>query len=224
MKILVVDIGGNNVKILASGHSKKRKFASGPELTPQRMVAGVKELSSDWEYEAVSIGFPGPVRNNRPEREPVNLGKGDWVDFDYEDGFGCPVKMINDAAMQALGSYEGGKMLFLGLGTGLGATLIDDQHIFAMELGHLPFKKNKTFEDYLGIEGLNRTGKKKWRKNVFTVVDKLSAALLPDYVVLGGGNSRKLNKLPANTRLGDNMNAFKGGFRLWEPSTATTLY
>jgi polyphosphate glucokinase len=216
MNILVIDIGGNNVKIMATGQSEKRKFASGPDLTPQRMAACVKELAADWNYEAVSIGFPGPVRNNRPEREPVNLGKGDWIDFDYEKTFGCPVKMINDAAIQALGSYEGGKMLFLGLGTGLGTTLIDDHHIVAMELGHLPYKKGQTFEDYLGIQGLNKTGKKKWKINVFTVVEKLKAALLPDYIILGGGNSKKLTELPPDTRLGDNLNAFKGGFRLWD--------
>ena len=216
MNILVIDIGGNNVKALATGHSEKRKFASGPDLTPQQMVAGVKEIAADWDYEAVSIGFPGPVRNNRPMREPVNLGKGDWVDFDYEKAFGCPVKIMNDAAIQALGSYEGGKMLFLGLGTGLGTTLIDDQHIIAMELGHLPYKKGKTFEDYLGLQGLNKTGKKKWQSNVFTVVEKLRAALLPDYIVIGGGNSKKLKEQPPDTRLGDNQNAFKGGFRLWE--------
>lgn len=216
MKILVIDIGGNNVKIMASGEHEKRKFPSGTDLTPQRMAEGVQELSSDWQYEVISIGFPGPVRNNRPEREPVNLGKGGWVDFDYEGAFGCPVRMINDAAIQALGSYEGGKMLFLGLGTGLGTTLIDDHHIFAMELGHLPYKKDQSFEDYLGIAGLKKTGKGKWIKNVFTVASLLSAALLPDYIVLGGGNSRKLKELPPNARLGDNLNAFKGGFRMWE--------
>ncbi len=216
MKILVIDIGGNNVKAMVSGESEKRKFPSGAKLTPQRMVDGIKELCMDWEYQAVSIGFPGPVRNNRPQREPVNLGQGDWVKFDYEKAFACSVNMINDAAMQALGSYEGGKMLFLGLGTGLGTTLIDDHQIFAMELGHLPYKKNQSFEDYLGAKGLEKTGEKKWIKNVFTVVSLLSAALLPDYVVLGGGNSKILAKLPGNVRLGDNMNAFKGGFRLWD--------
>jgi len=218
MNILVIDIGGNNVKIMATGENEKRKFASGPDLTPKRMVTDVKELAAGWSYEAISIGFPGPVRNNRPQREPVNLGKGDWVNFNYEEAFGCPVKMINDAAIQALGSYEGGKMLFLGLGTGLGTTLIDEQHIVAMELGHLPYKKDQTFEEYLGIQGLNKTGKKKWQKNVFIVVEKLRAALLPDYIILGGGNSKKLSALPPDTRLGDNLNAFKGGFRLWDKS------
>lgn len=216
MKILVIDIGGNNVKILATGQSKKRKFASGPNLTPQRMVTGIKELTSDWDYDVISIGFPGPVRNNRPLREPVNLGQGHWVDFDYQQAFGCPVKMLNDAALQALGSYEGGKMLFLGLGTGLGTTLIDEDHIIAMELGHLPYKKGQSFEDYLGIQGLKKTGRKKWQKNVFIVAEKLKAALLPEYIILGGGNSKKLSELPPDTRRGDNLNAFTGGFRLWD--------
>jgi polyphosphate glucokinase len=216
MKILVIDIGGNNVKIQSSGQTEKRKFASGPDLTPQRMVAGVKELSTDWNYEAISIGFPGPVRNNRPEYEPINLAKGDWVNFDYERAFKHPVKMINDAAMQALGSYKGDKMLFLGLGTGLGTTLIDDGHIFAMELGHLPYKKKRTFEEYIGTAGLKRTGKKKWKKNVFNVVSILKAALLPDYIVLGGGNSKQLLERPPHTYLGNNTNAFLGGFRLWD--------
>lgn len=215
MKILVIDIGGNNVKAIASGEVEKRKFPSGPELTPQSMVDGIKELCSDWEYQVVSIGFPGPVRKNRPQREPVNLSRGDWMNFDYDAAFGCPVKMINDAAMQALGSYEGGKMLFLGLGTGLGTTLIDDHNIFAMEIGHLPFKKDRSFEDYIGIRGLKKTGKEKWEKNVFTVLSLLRAALLPDYIVVGGGNSKRLGELPIKTRLGDNTNAFKGGFRLW---------
>ncbi len=215
-KILTVDIGGNNVKMLASGQSEKIKFSSGNTLTPQRMVAGVQELCSNWEYHAISIGFPGPVRNNRPEREPVNLAQGDWVEFDYTAAFGLPVKMINDAAMQALGGYEGGKMLFLGLGTGLGTTLIDGGHVFPMELGHLPYKKELSFEDYLGSAGLKRTGKKKWIKNLFTVVNILSDALLPDYIVLGGGNATKLTALPSKSRLGNNIHAFKGGFRLWQ--------
>jgi polyphosphate glucokinase len=214
VKILVVDIGGSNVKMLATGQDKPRKFASGPTLTPKDMVSGVKQVVRGWKYDAVSIGYPGPVRHGRPVSEPHNLGKG-WVGFNYQAAFGHPVKIINDAAMQALGSYEGGKMLFLGLGTGLGSTLILDGVVQPMELGHLPYKKG-SFEDYVGIRGLEKRGKKKWRSDVEDAVTRLVAALQPDTVVLGGGNVKKLKALPPGSRAGVNANAFRGGFRLWE--------
>lgn len=214
VKILVVDIGGTNVKMLASGQREPRKFPSGPGLNPRLMVAGVKQVSQGWTYDAVSIGYPGPVRDGRPAAEPHNLGKG-WVAFNYRAAFGRPVKILNDAAMQALGSYEGGRMLFLGLGTGLGSTLIADGVVLPMELGHLPYRKG-TFEDYLGIRGLEQRGKKKWRTAVEDAVARLVAALQPDTVVLGGGNVKKLKALPPLCRAGVNANAFRGGFRLWE--------
>jgi polyphosphate glucokinase len=214
-KILVIDIGGTNVKVLVSGESEVRKFPSGPELSPERMIEGVRELAKDWQYDAISIGYPGPVLADRVLLEPKNLAAG-WVGFDFSRGFGRPVKLINDAAMQALGSYEGGRMLFLGLGTGLGSALIIDRVIAPMELAHLPYKKGNSFEDYVGIRGLRRLGKKKWVEAVFDVVARLKAALVADYVVLGGGNARRLKKLPPDARLGDNQHAFLGGFRLWE--------
>jgi polyphosphate glucokinase len=187
---------------------------SGPDFTPAMMVRDVKTLAQGWDFDVVSIGFPAPVHNNQPVAEPYNLGKG-WVGFDYEKAFGRPVKMINDAAMQALGSYKGGKMLFLGLGTGLGTTVINDHAILPMELGHLPYRK-KTFEDYVGVNGLEKHGKAKWKKYVFETVELLSAALLPDYIVLGGGNVQRLKTLPPACIAGDNANAFLGGFRMWE--------
>ena len=214
MKILVVDIGGTNVKVLASGHENRRKFPSGPELTPERMVAGVLSATSDWEYEAVSIGFPGPVLSGKPMTEPVNLGPG-WMGFDFATAFHRPVKVINDAAMQALGSYQGGKMLFLGLGTGFGATVIMDGVVEPLELGRFHYKK-RTLEYYVGDRGLERQGRKKWQRQVEEVVGRLIAALKPDDVVLGGGNAKKLKPLPPRTRLGDNANAFLGGYRLWQ--------
>lgn len=214
MNVLAIDVGGTSVKILATGETERRRFASGPELTPQQMVDGVKKLSDGWTYAAISIGYPGPVLHDHPAAEPHNLGKG-WVGFDYDGAFGCPVKIVNDAAMQALGSYNGGKMLFLGLGTGLGSAMIVDGILEPMELAHLPYKK-ATYEDYVGVRALERLGKKKWRKNVFAVVEALMAALEPDEVVLGGGNVKKLDELPPKCRLGDNANAFVGGFRLWD--------
>ena len=212
MNFLVVDVGGTHVKILATGQTQHRKFASGQKLTAAQMVAGVEELGKDWKYDAIAIGYPGPVLHGRPLTEPPNLGPG-WVGFDFEAAFGQPVKVVNDAAMQALGSYRGGKMLFLGLGTGLGSTLIMDGIIEPMELGHLPYKKG-TFEDYVGIRGMERVGKKKWRQYVGDVVARLIAALEPDDVVLGGGNVKKLKELPPGSRAGDNADAFRGGFRL----------
>lgn len=214
MNVLVVDVGGSKVKILFSGDEEARRFPSGRRLTPQQMVAKVKQLAADWKYDAVSIGYPGFVLRGRAVADPHNLAVG-WVGFDFRAAFGCPVKLINDAAMQALGSYKGGKMLFLGLGTGLGAAMIVDGIIEPMELAHLPYKK-ATFEDYVGQRGLDRKGKKKWREHVVDVVARLVAALEPDDVVLGGGNVKQLNKLPPGCRAGDNANAFLGGFRLWE--------
>jgi polyphosphate glucokinase len=214
MKVLVIDIGGTHVKILATGQQEPRRFVSGPTLTPAQLTATVKKLARDWQYAAVSVGFPGPVLNGRILAEPHNLGRG-WVGYDFKAAFGCPVKVINDAAMQAIGSYQGnGKMLFLGLGTGLGSTLIDGEVVEPMELGHLPYRKG-TFEEYVGARGLAKHGKKKWRKYVSDVVDRLAAALEPDEVVLGGGDEKLLKKLPERCRAGDNANAFKGGFLLW---------
>lgn len=214
MKVLVVDIGGTNVKILATGQDDPRRFPSGPVMTPERMVARVKKLARDWKYDVVSIGYPGMVVRNRPLAEPYNLGRG-WAGFDFEAAFKRPVKVINDAAMQALGSYKGGKMLFLGLGTGLGSTMICDGIIEPMELAHLPYKHG-TYEDYVGERSLEKRGKKKWRRHVADVVEQLIAALEPDDVVLGGGNVKKLKQLPKGCREGDNANAFLGGFRLWK--------
>jgi predicted NBD/HSP70 family sugar kinase len=214
MNTLVVDIGGTGVKILATGQNERRRFLSGPTLTPQQMVAGVKELAADWKYDVVSIGYPGLVLRGQIMVEPHNLAPG-WVGFDFQAAFGCPVKVINDAAMQALGSYQGGLMLFLGLGTGLGSALVADGAVWPMELAHLSYKKG-TLEDYVGLRGLKRLGKKKWNRHVAFVVERLIAALHPDDVVLGGGNEKKLKALPPGCRAGDNKNAFRGGFRMWE--------
>lgn len=214
--ILVIDVGGTHVKVLATGQEAAREIPSGPTMTARRMVQQVKRLVKDWSYEAVSIGYPGPVAHGRPLREPFNLGGG-WIGFDFRKAFGCPVKVINDAAMQALGSYQGGRMLFLGLGTGLGSAMIVDGILEPMELAHLPYKK-KTYEDYLGLRALNRMGKKKWAGHLAKAVDMLQKALEVDYVVLGGGNVKKLKNLPPKARRGDNLNAFLGGFRLWVPA------
>jgi predicted NBD/HSP70 family sugar kinase len=214
VKILVVDVGGTNVKVLGSGRRTPIKIPSGPALTPSAMVRAVREATADWDYEVVSIGFPGPVRKGRPAREPWNLGKG-WVRFDFAKAFGRPVRIINDAAMQALGSYEGGNMLFLGLGTGLGSAMVRDGVLIPLELAHLPYKHHCTYEEELGEAGMHRLGKRGWRKEVATVTAYFVAAFEVDYVVLGGGNSKRLKTLPPLARLGDNANAFKGGFRMW---------
>ncbi|HXW93627.1 MAG TPA: ROK family protein [Terriglobales bacterium] len=214
MNVLVIDVGGTHVKVLVSGESEPRKFVSGPRLTARQMVAGVKKAVGNWRYDAVSIGFPGPVLRHHPVAEPVNLGGG-WVGFNFRSAFGCPVRLVNDAAMQALGSYRKGKMLFLGLGTGLGSALVVDGIVEPMELGHLPYKKG-SFESYVGNQALLKRGKKKWRRHVADVVARLIAALQPDEVVLGGGNAKELKDLPPKCRVGDNHNAFRGGFRLWE--------
>lgn len=217
MKVLVVDVGGSNVKILASGQSEPRRFESGPAMDAAAMVAGVKQLARGWAFDAVAIGYPGAVKDNQPVKEPHNLGAG-WVGFDYTAAFGKPVKIINDAAMQALGSYAGSKLLFLGLGTGLGTTMVVDGGVLLpMELAHLPYR-GRTFEDHVGERALERLGKKKWRKRVEDVIARLRAALLPDDIVIGGGNVRHLDPLPAGCRAGDNANAFAGGFRLWAAS------
>jgi glucose-6-phosphate isomerase len=213
VQVLVVDVGGNHVKLLATGQRTARRFASGPTLTPAEMVAGVKKAARGWRYGAVTVGYPGVVSRNRVVVDPWNLGPG-WVGFDFQAAFGCPVKLVNDAALQALGSYAGGKMLFLGLGTGLGSAMVVDGVVEPMELGHLPYKKG-TYEDYVGDRGRKRRGEKKWRRHVEDVVASLVAALEPDDVVLGGGNVRNLETLPPGCRAGDNANAFAGGFRLW---------
>ena len=217
MNVLVIDVGGTHVKILATGQKQSREFPSGPTLSAKQMVGGVKKLAGNWKYDAVSIGYPGPVINNRPLTDPWNLGRG-WAGFDFEAAFKRPVKVVNDAAMQALGSYKGGKMLFLGLGTGLGSAMIVDGIVEPMELGHLPYKK-RTFEDYVGVRGYDQLGKKKWRQAVADVIARLIAALEPEDVVLGGGNVKKLNELPPRCRAGDNANAFAGGFRLWQKNS-----
>jgi polyphosphate glucokinase len=221
MNVLVIDVGGTHVKILATGQSDKREFASGPKMTAEQMVSGVRQFADGWTYDVVSVGYPGPVLHDRPVADPKNLGAG-WMGFDFRKAFGRPVKIINDAAMQALGGYRSGKMLFLGLGTGLGSTLIVDGVVEPMELGHLPYKKS-TYEDYVGERGLERLGKKKWRRKVFDVVDRLVGALEPNDIVLGGGNAKILNELPPGCRLGDNANAFRGGFLMWENAPKSEL-
>lgn len=217
-RVLVVDVGGSHVKIMATGQSGERKFESGPTMTPAQMAEGVKSLAKGWDYDVVAIGYPGVVVRDQPATEPYNLAPG-WVAFDYRKAFGCPVRILNDAAMQALGGYREGKMLFLGLGTGLGTTLIVDGVVVPMELAHLPYRR-RTFEDYVGERAYERDGRKKWRKRVFDIVERLRAAFVPDDVVIGGGNLRLLDALPEGCRAGDNANAFAGGFRLWASASA----
>jgi polyphosphate glucokinase len=211
----VVDIGGSHIKILASGKKKRRMTTSGPDLTPSEAVAAVRELAGDWKYKAIAIGYPGPVTRNRPALDPRNLGAG-WRNFDFAKAFGRPVKVVNDALLQAIGSYDGGRMLFLGLGTGLGSALVLDNLAHPLELAHLPYREAGSFEDAVGARGLERLGRKKWEKRVRDVVDRLREALQVDYVVIGGGNVAKLEKLPQGARRGKNDKAFLGGFRLWE--------
>ena len=213
--VLVVDVGGTHVKMLASGESTPRKFDSGPKMSAAKMVKLVKAATRDWHYDRVTVGLPRPIVNGHPLREPHNLAGG-WMNFNFSKAFGLPLKIVNDAAMQALGSYQGGSMLFLGLGTGLGSAMIVDGVTEPMELAHLVYQKGRTYEDYLGLRGIERLGKKKWRKQVAKVVKKLKDALEADYVVLGGGNSKLLKSIPPGARLGSNGNAFLGGFRLWE--------
>jgi predicted NBD/HSP70 family sugar kinase len=214
-RVLVIDVGGTNIKLLAKGEKEPRKIPSGPTMTAGKMVRLVKKIVRDWKFDCVALGYPGPIINGHPLREPHNLGGG-WMGFNFRKAFGCPVKIVNDAAMQALGSYKKGRMLFLGLGTGLGSAMIVDGFLQPMELAHLIYKHGKTYEDYLGSRGLERSGKKKWRRNVAKVTKRLKTALEADYVILGGGNSKKLKKLPPGTRLGSNGNTFRGGIRMWE--------
>jgi polyphosphate glucokinase len=214
MRVLAVDVGGRHVKALVQGAGERRRFKSSPELTPGRMVEGTLELVEGWEFDRVSVGVPAPVVDGRVARDPVNLGPG-WQGFDFEAAFRRPTKVVNDATMQAIGSYEGGRMLFLGLGTGLGSTMIVDGVIVPMELGHLPFRR-ATFEEYVGRAGRQRLGPKRWRAAVLETLRHLSAALQPDDVVLGGGLADELEGLPAGVRVGGNELAFVGGFRLWE--------
>src|SRR5271157_1407374 len=214
MNVLVIDVGGTHVKLLLSGQREPRKVDSGPTMTAAKMVAAVKPFIADWSYDVVSIGYPGPVLHGRPLAEPRNLGGG-WVGFDFRKAFRRPVKIVNDAAMQALGSYRGGRMLFLGLGTGLGCALVVDGRVEPMEIAHLPYHKGRTYEDYVGARALARLGKKRWRRYVKDVVKRLRAALAAELVVVGGGNAKLMKKLPVGVRLGSNENAFRGGFKLW---------
>jgi polyphosphate glucokinase len=220
-QILVIDIGGNNVKLFATGAKEPRRFPSGPRLTPRQMVQEVKKITTDWKYQVISIGYPGLVRRGRIVRDPKNLANG-WIGFNFVRAFGHPVQIVNDAAMQAIGSYRGGRMLFLGLGTGLGSAFIADGVLEPMELAHLPYRKDMTFEDYVGQRGIDRLGKRKWRKHVFAVVATLKAALEPEYVVLGGGNIKSLKQLPPGASAGKNENAFEGGFRMWHLTKSGT--
>ena len=217
--VLVIDVGGTHIKVGASDRKEVVKIESGAAMTPALMVPAVKKATAGWKYDVIAIGYPGPVLHGRPVAEPHNLGVG-WVGFDFQKAFGKPVKLVNDAAMQALGSYEGGRMLFLGLGTGLGSALIVDGYLEPLELAHLPYKKGRTYEDYIGLRGLERLGKKRWARHVFDVVEKLKAALEADYVVLGGGNVKLLSDLPPGARLGENSNAQKGGVRLFQQGSA----
>jgi polyphosphate glucokinase len=215
MRILVVDVGGTHVKILATGRRTPVRLPSGRELTPTAMVRAVKAAAAGWKYEVVSVGVPCPVVHGHPVSEPHNLAGG-WVGFDFQKAFGKPVKVVNDAAMQALGSYQGGRMLYLGLGTGLGSALIIDGVLEPMELGHLPYKKHRTYEDYVGQRGLKRLGRKKWRRHVVDVISTLKTAFEADDVVIGGGNVKLVDDWPAGIRIGSNIQAFRGGYRLWQ--------
>jgi polyphosphate glucokinase len=217
MKILVIDVGGTHVKVRDTGRKNRVEVPSGPKMTANKMVAAVRKIIAGWKYDVITIGYPGTVLHGHIISEPHNLGHG-WVKYNFNKAFGRPVKIINDAAMQALGSYEGRRMLFLGLGTGLGSAMIVDGVLEPMELAHLPYKRSRTYEDYVGLAGLKRLGKKKWRHHVNDVVNQLKAALEADYVVLGGGNAKLLKKLPPDCELGDNANAFRGGLRLWSKS------
>jgi predicted NBD/HSP70 family sugar kinase len=220
MKVLVIDIGGSNVKMLATGHKQPLKFPSGRTLTPEKMVARIKKLTANWVYDVISIGVPGPVLFGQIILDPRNLGPG-WMGFDFSAAFGVPVKLVNDAAMQALGSYRGGKMLFLGLGTGLGTALVMNGVADSREIAQLPYRKG-ILEDYIGVHGMKRLGKKKWRKEVEKIVAEFVHRIHVDDVVLGGGQVKKLKTLPEGCRQGSNANAFIGGFKLWEESASAT--
>ncbi|MGV1759921.1 ROK family protein [Rhizobium sp. A22-96] len=213
--VLAIDLGGSHVKMLLSTGSERRAAVSGAAMSAKKMVETVEELTADWHYDVIGMGYPGPVVDNKPAAEPHNLGPG-WKDFDFSAAFGKPVRLVNDAVMQAIGGYKGGNMLFIGLGTGLGSAMVVNNVCLPMELAHLPYKKDDTFEDFVGERGLEKYGKKKWRKSVEKVVTRLQAALLPHETVIGGGNVEKLETLPEGCRAGDNENAFLGGFRLWK--------
>jgi polyphosphate glucokinase len=215
MNILVVDIGGTNVKLWKTGESDKLKFASDKKLTPQRLIEEVRTLSADWEFERVSIGYPGEVGNGHPTAEPWNLGDG-WVDFDYASAFGCPVRIMNDACMQALGSYEGGRMLYLGLGTSMGCTFVIDGTIVPLALGHLKLHGDKSFDECLNRVALEESGVERWQKRVVEAAESLKNAFHADYVVIGGGNAKEITELPSGCRRGGNHNAYFGGLRMWE--------
>lgn len=218
-RVLVLDVGGSHVKLRVAAHGKIEKFLSGPQMTPAYMVREVRKLTRGTPFDGVSIGYPGPVLRGRIVAEPHNLG-GHWVGFDFATAFGKPVRIVNDAAMQAIGSYSGGRMLFLGLGTGLGVALIIDGEVEATELGHLPYKRGRSYEDYVGEAGRERGGNRKWRKAVLDIIARLQVVFEPDYVVLGGGNAVRMKKLPRAVRLGDNRNAFTGGLRMWRRAAA----
>lgn len=218
VNVLVIDLGETHVRLLVSGQREPRQIDCGPTMTTAKMMAAVKKVTTDWSYDVVSIGYPGPVLHGRPVTEPRNLGSG-FLKFDFHKAFRRPVKIVNDAAMPALGSYHGGRMLFLGLGTGLGCALVVDGRVESMELAHLPYRKGRTYEDDVGARGLARLGKKRWRHYVKDVVKRLRAALAADFVLLGGGNAKLMKKLPVGVRLGSNENAFRGGFRLWAESS-----
>jgi polyphosphate glucokinase len=224
MTVLVIDVGGTNLKVSVGGRGDVIRIPSGPDMTAARMADAVKKAVADRSYDVVSIGYPGPVVNGRPAQEPHNLGAG-WVRFDYAKAFGKPVKVVNDAAMQALGSYQGGRMLYLGLGTGLGSAFVGDGVLEPLELAHLPYRKNRTYEDYLGMRGLQRMGRKKWQRHVERVVELLKNGLQADYVMLGGGQTKELASLPPGVRLGTNAHAILGGLRLWnkdEPASPSS--
>ena len=218
-RVLVVDVGGTHVKLLASGQSAVTKLDSGPDLTPQLMMNAVKAATAGWDFNLVAIGFPSPVVHGRILKEPINLGTG-WVGFNFDEAFGKPVRIANDATMQALGSYTDGRMFFIGLGTGMGTALVDNGYAVSLEVAHLPYKQ-KTFEDYIGAKGMKRAGQDRWQRRVHKIAEDLCDAFVCDYVVLGGGNSKLLTSLPPRARLGDNANAFKGGFRMWETNGET---
>jgi polyphosphate glucokinase len=224
MKILVIDIGGTNIKVASSDNRVPIKIPSGPTLTAEQMTKDVLTATKGWEYDCISIGYPGPVVHDRPLVEPHNLAPG-WIDFSYQKAFGKPLRFINDAAMQALGGYKGGRLLFLGIGTGLGSAMIFDGVVIPLELAHLPYRKDRTYEDYVGLRGLERRGAERWRKSVLDVIERLRAALICDSVLLGGGNAKLMKDLPSHVVLGANSNAIDGGIKLWQdisdPTAAT---
>jgi polyphosphate glucokinase len=215
MKVLVIDIGGTNIKVASTDNRVPIKIPSGPHLTAQQMVDDVLKATESWDYDCITLGYPGPVNHDAPIMEPHNLAPG-WIDFPYAKALMKPYRFINDAAMQALGGYKGGRMLFLGTGTGLGSALIIDGTVISLELAHLPYKNGLTYEEYIGVAGLERRGKKKWRKSVLDIVERLKAAMVCDYVLLGGGNAKLMKELPSHVILGANSNAIEGGIKLWE--------